>query len=83
MSLKLNSVSNDAFEVNGADTKMGRISRNDLIATGRAIALEYNGRLSNQIRNNKDYSHKMEDIRYSNLSAKHKEKLLMFCAAQA
>lgn len=83
MSLKLNSVSNDAFEVNGADTKMGRISRNDLIATGRAIAMEYNGRLSNQIRNNKDYSPKMEDIRYSNLSAKHKEKLLMFCAAQA
>ena len=83
MSLKLNSVSNDAFKVNGADTKMGRISRNDLIATGRAIAMEYNGRLSNQIRNNEDYSPKMEDIRYSNLSAKHKEKLLMFCAAQA
>lgn len=83
MSLKLNSVSNDAFKVNGADTKMGRISRNDLIATGRAIAMECNGRLSNQIRNNEDYSPKMEDIRYSNLSAKHKEKLLMFCAAQA
>lgn len=83
MSLKLNSVSNDAFKVNGADTKMGRISRNDLIATGRAIAMEYNGRLSNQIRKNEDYSPKMEDIRYSNLSAKHKEKLLMFCAAQA
>lgn len=83
MSLKLNSVSNDAFKVNGADAKLGRISRNDLIATGRAIAMEYNGRLSNQLRKNSDYTSKMDDIKYANLSVKHKEKLLMFCAAQA
>lgn len=83
MSLKLNSISNDAFRVNGADTQMGRISRNDLIATGRVVALEYNGRLSNQLRKNSDYTPKMDDIQYANLSAKHKEKLLMFCAAQA
>lgn len=83
MSLKLNSISNDAFRVNGADTQMGRVSRNDLIATGRVVALEYNGRLSNQLRKNSDYTPKMDDIQYANLSAKHKEKLLMFCAAQA
>ena len=51
MSLKLNSISLDNFKVNTADTKMGRISRNELIATGRLVTMEYNGRLSNKVRN--------------------------------
>lgn len=83
MSLRLNSISNDYFTVNGADMKMGQISRNDLIASGRVVAMEYNGRLSNRIRNNTDYKTMMDDVAYANASQGHKEKLLMFCAAQA
>lgn len=83
MSLKLNSISPDNFKVNGADTKLGKISRNDLIATGRAVAMEYNGRLANNARKDNGYRPMMEDVRYANLSAGHKENLLMFCAAQA
>ena len=69
--------------VNGADTKMGRISRNDLIVTGRLVAMEYNGRLSNRLRKNEDYKTMMDDVAYNNLSAGHKENLFLFCAAQA
>lgn len=83
MSLKLNSISPEHFKVNGADTKMGRISRNDLIVTGRLVAMEYNGRLSNRLRKNEDYKTMMDDVAYNNLSAGHKENLFLFCAAQA
>ena len=83
MSLKLNSISPEHFKVNGADTKMGRISRNDLISTGRLVAMEYNGRLSNRMRKNEDYKTMMDDVAYNNLSAGHKENLFLFCAAQA
>lgn len=83
MSLKLNSISPEHFKVNGADTKMGRISRNDLIVTGRLVAMEYNGRLSNRLRKNEDYKTMMDDVAYNNLSAGHKENLFLFCATQA
>lgn len=83
MSLKLNSISLDNFKVNTADTKMGRISRNELIATGRLVTMEYNGRLSNKVRNKSEYKTRMDDIAYTNLSSGHKKNLLMFCAAQA
>ena len=83
MSLKLNSISLDNFKVNTADTKMGRISRNELIATGRLVTMEYNGRLSNKVRNKSEYKTRIDDIAYTNLSSGHKKNLLMFCAAQA
>ena len=83
MSLKLNSISPEHFKVNGNDTKMGRISRNDLISTGRLVAMEYNGRLSNRLRKDEGYKTMMDDVAYNNLSAGHKENLFLFCAAQA
>lgn len=83
MSLKLNSLSVDNFRVNGADTKQGRISRNDLIATGRLLTMEYNGRLSNKARNDKGYEPRLDETKYNNLASGHKKSLLMFCAAQA
>ena len=41
---------------------MGRISRNELIATGRLVTMEYNGRLSNKVRNKSEYKTRMDDI---------------------
>ena len=83
MSLKLNSISNDKFRVNGVDTKLGRLSRNEIIKAGRLVATEYNGRLSNQMRNNTEYTPKVDDVKYAELREDHKKKLLTFCAAQA
>lgn len=83
MSLMLNSFPVDHLKVADDGQKVGDISRSDLIATGRLVALEYNGRATNAIRNDKGYTPKLDDIGYANLSSGHRKKLLMFCAARA
>ena len=83
MSLKLNSVNPREFQFSSADMKQGRISRNELIATGRVVAMEYNGQLSNKARGDKGYEPRMNEVEYSKLASGHKKNLLMFCAAQA
>lgn len=83
MSLKLNSFPVDQLKVADDGVKEGNISRSDLVSTGRLVALEYNGRATNEIRQNKGYEPKLDTIGYANLSAGHKKKLLMFCAGRA
>lgn len=83
MSLALNNVPNDLLLMSGEDNKSGRISRNDVITSGRMVALDYNGRLARKVRGEGAYTSKMDDVAYSNLSAGHREKLFLFCAARA
>lgn len=83
MSLMLNSFPVDQLKVADDGQKVGDISRSELIATGRLLTLEYNGRATNAIRSDKGYTHKLDDIGYANLSSGHRKKLLMFCAARA
>lgn len=84
MSLMLNSFPVDQLKVADDGQKVGGISRSELIATGRLLTLEYNGRATNAIRNNADYtSHFEKDEQYAALSSGHRKKLLMFCAARA
>ncbi len=83
MSLKLNSFPVEQLKVTGEDAKCGSISRNDLIATGRMVTMEYIGRAGNELRKNQEYTAKLDNIGYANLAAGHKKNLLMFCAARA
>ena len=79
----LNSFPVDQLKVADDGQKMGGISRSDLIATGRLLTLECNGRATNSIRGDKGYTPKLDEIGYANLSTGHRKKLLMFCAARA
>ena len=83
MSLKLNSFPVDQLKVADDGVKVGNISRSDLVATGRLIALEYNGKATNEIRKDKGYTPRLSDVDYIKLSGGHKKNLLLFCAARA
>jgi len=83
MSLKLNSFPINQLKVADDGQEAGDISRSDLITTGRLLALEYNGRATNSIHSREDYAPRLDDIGYASLSAGHRKKLLMFCAARA
>ena len=56
--------------------KAGNISRSDLVATGRLLALEYNGRATNAIHKQEEYKPRLDDIGYANLSAGHRKTFL-------
>ena len=56
MSLMLNSFPNEQLKVADDGQKAGNISRSDLVATGRLLALEYNGRATNAIHKQEEYS---------------------------
>jgi len=83
MSLKLNSFPVEQLKVADDGQKVGDISRSDLIATGRLLTLEYNGRATNAIRKNQEYEPKLDNTAYANLSGGHRKRLLMFCAGRA
>ncbi len=83
MSLKLNSFPVEHLKVANDGQKVGNISRSDLVATGRLLTLEYNGRATNSIHNNQEYEPKLDNIAYANLSAGYRKNLLMFCASRA
>lgn len=84
MSLKLNSFPASWLKVADDGQKVGGISRSDLVATGRLLTLEYNGRATNSIRRNGEFKSNFDrDIDYANLSSGHRRNLLMFCAGRA
>lgn len=89
LDMKLNSLSKDTFAVCSAeDEKVGGISRNDLIATGRLCATEYIGRNINMMRNlqgENRFKSRLEEFggNYAALSRSHMEKKLLFCATRA
>lgn len=95
--LKLNSIPQKVFEASETlDTKVRLnnanndvISRQDIISTGRLTTCEYigsivNGRPKTQGSNTNLYMSKLNGtgVDYSTLAQKHKEKKLLFCAAQ-
>lgn len=65
------------------DDKVGTISRNDLIASGRLCAAEYMGKNLSAMRKNKDFTASLSAEDYSALSKGHIEKKMIYCAAKA
>lgn len=84
LNMRLNSLDKNIFVVNGAnDEKVGTISRNDLIATGRLCASEYMGRVLSG--DSGAFKSRLNEFGgdYAALSKKHAEQKLIFCAARA
>lgn len=81
--LKLNSIASDVFAYNvndPADQKVGKISRNEVISSGRLCATEYMGKALG----GKQFISKLkENMNYETLSKGHMEKKVLFCAAIA
>lgn len=85
INLKLNSMDSSIFAVNSAasDERVGSLSRNKIIATGRTCAREFMGRALS--RGTDSFVSQFSDSRtsYKELSRKHSEQKYLFCAAQA
>lgn len=85
--LRLNSLGEDVFRTSGqADEKVGPISRNDLIVTGRFCASEYMARQINGLYNltaEHGVHLRADNSTYVDRSRKHMDAKLIFCAARA
>lgn len=90
--LKLNSLSRELFASSGVgDSKVvvngKEIRRNDIIASGRTVAVEYFGRaLESRSKKNgivEKYNSRLVDVDYATYDEAHKNKKFLFCAAQA
>lgn len=84
LNLKLNNLSLDIFTASTEnDETVGKISRNNIIASGRACAAEYIGRTITG--NDGSYKSCIAKIggEYAKLSRNHTEKKLLFCASRA
>lgn len=91
--LKLNSIPANVFSaqdvvekeirLNNADGSTRKISRKDIVTTGRLVACEYFGSLINKRPHQiEKYNSRLgEKIDYASLSKKHTEKKLLFCAS--
>ena len=75
MKLTLNSV--PANLLTGAD------EREKLVALGRVLMMEANGRAYNAIRRNNDYTQRMSNDKYADVNKGAKEKIMLFCAERA
>lgn len=82
MEVKLNSLNRDIF-VSAGLNKIGTLSRDDIVAGGRLVVAEYNGRKMNSLRKCEDYKVRLDNEAYTALSQNHKRDLFMFCAAKA
>lgn len=83
MSIKLNNLDPKLFCSNGQDRFAG-LSRNDIVAVGRTVAREYNGRQTNRLRQCQDYTPTLKDeATYAQLAQSHKRDKLVYCAARA
>lgn len=89
--LKINSISNDIFDsVKCSDSKVVingvTLSRNDIVATGRLIALEYAGKQLNQRTDLKSKFNSLAEARgldYATIAQDHQKSKFLFCAAIA
>lgn len=61
----------------------GNDERSKLIACGRMLMAEANGKTLNRVRNNNDYSERMDGASYATMNEKTKQKIVMFCAEKA
>lgn len=88
--LKLNSIAKsvfDAVDVSDSTLKINcgnktkEISRKDIVATGRVVAVEYVGNYLNKAHNNELYTSRLVgSTDYATLQKAHLEKKLLFCA---
>ncbi|MBQ0125478.1 MAG: hypothetical protein KBS59_04035 [Clostridiales bacterium] len=85
--LKLNSIPENVFDVfddkravkvNGADGSTKEITRKSIIDTGRMVACEFIGKGLG-----KEFNSVMKNNDYATVAKAHKEKKLLYCAAQA
>lgn len=88
MNMKLNSLSNGVFTaLPKDDEKIGTLSRNDIIVSGRYCAAEYMGKHISVARNLSadSFKSKLESFGgdYATLARNHMENKLLFCAARA
>ena len=77
--------SNETVKLNSASGGIKEISRKDIVATGRLVACEFIGNLLNKGKGViEKYNSRIQgaNFSYSDLSRKHKEKKLLFCAAK-
>lgn len=87
--LRLNSIADTVFEkAPKDDEKIGKLSRNDIIVSGRYCAAEYIGKTTTSIRRLSDsdgFKSRLEAFGgdYATLSRTHSEEKLLFCAARA
>lgn len=82
--MKLATLNKNLFAASSKnDEKVGQISRNDLIASGRLCAAEYMGNHLNVANNSKQFTPTLDKEGYAALSKGHWEKKLLFCAAKA
>lgn len=85
LNMKLNSLADDIFATSAKDDDMvGRLSRNEIIASGRLVTAEYVGNHLSANRGTKFVS-KLAEFGgdYNTLSRNHTEKKIMFCATKA
>lgn len=80
-SLRMNNVPSSLFESNGS-------ARADIVAAGRLLMYEANGRETNRIRVNngfqkQDFSHLIDDKTYRQTSENHRRDLMLYCAKVA
>lgn len=88
--LKLNSIPASVFEVTGKDNIVvngeQKISRNEIVSTGRLLTVERVGKMINNRKIGTDkYESRLEGmgVDYATLSKKHGEKAFLFAATQA
>ena len=82
--LRMNGLLDNVFSYNGTrDEVVGKISRNEIISSGRLCAVEYIGKSLRSARN-MEFKSRLDNIGgYAALAKSHMEKKLIFCAAQA
>lgn len=61
----------------------GTDERSKLVACGRMLMAEANGKTLNRVRKNSDYSERMDGAAYATMNEKTKQKVIMFCADKA
>lgn len=72
MSFKMNSAPMTLFE--------GKDERSNLVAAGRILMREANGRVMKVMKNGAEYTGTFDDDKYARMNQQAKEKILLFCA---
>ena len=75
MRIALNSAPMSLFE--------GTDERSNLIACGRMLMAEANGKATNRVRKNNEYTERMNANDYATMNEKTKQAVIMFCAGKA
>ena len=74
-----------SFKMNSAPISLfeGKDERSNLVAAGRVVLREANGRMAKFAKNGSDYTGSLTDDRYAKTSQQAKTAILMYCAKRA